>query len=92
MKPVSTTQTEKTPTEIANEIHADLGKGKSIDTIAQERGMTREAVMTALGGEKPPEIVVTQGQNGDTRVTTITDSRGARSPRMSIINTALITP
>ncbi|WP_181153420.1 DUF4781 domain-containing protein [Ochrobactrum vermis] len=76
MKPVSTTQTEKTPTEIANEIHADLGKGKSIDTIAQERGMTREAVMTALGGEKAPEIVVTEGQNGDTRVTTITDSQG----------------
>lgn len=68
--PVSTTHTTETPTEIADEIHADLSKGKSIDTIAEERGMTREAVMNALGGE------VTESENGDTRVTTITDDQG----------------
>jgi hypothetical protein len=78
VKPVSNTQTSKTPSEIANEIHADLGKGKSIDTIAKEKDMTREAVIKALGGEKPPKVDVTapKSDNGDVQTTTITDDKG----------------
>lgn len=66
------------PKQVANEIYGEFSKGKSIDAIAEDRGMTRQEVIQALGGGSSPKVTVTpaESNNGDVRTTVIKDDQG----------------
>lgn len=57
-------------------IYNDLATGKSTDQVAQERGMTREAVIATLAGGNQPVVTPPTSDNGDVRTTVITDRQG----------------
>lgn len=57
-------------------IFNDLAAGKSTEQVAQERGMTREAVITTLAGGNQPVVTPPTSDNGDVRTTVIDDAQG----------------
>lgn len=61
---------------IAHSIIDDVTKGKSIDKIASERGMTSEQVLAAIRAGNNLEVTVTDptGKNGDVQTTVIKDT------------------
>lgn len=60
----------------AHSIIDDVTKGKSIDKIASERGMTTEQVLAAIRAGNNLEVTVTDptGKNGDVQTTVIKDT------------------
>jgi hypothetical protein len=61
---------------LSEQIYSDLAAGKSTDQVAQERGMTREAVIATLAGGNQPVVTPPTSDNGDVRTTVITDRQG----------------
>jgi hypothetical protein len=57
-------------------IFNDLAAGKSTEQVAEERGMTREAVIATLAGGSQPVVTPPTSDNGDVRTTVITDRQG----------------
>src|SRR3990170_2792084 len=57
-------------------IFNDLAAGKSTEQVAQERGMTREAVVSTLAGGNQPVVTQPTSDNGDVRTTVIQDAQG----------------
>ncbi|MET3581351.1 hypothetical protein ABID19_004397 [Mesorhizobium robiniae] len=57
-------------------IFNDLAAGKSTEQVAQERGMTREAVVSTLAGGNHPVVTQPTSDNGDVRTTVIQDAQG----------------
>ncbi|MBS3647183.1 hypothetical protein KEU06_00900 [Pseudaminobacter sp. 19-2017] len=64
------------PAGLSEGIFNDLAAGKSTEQVAQERGMTREAVIAALAGGNAPVVTPPTSDNGDVRTTVINDAQG----------------
>jgi hypothetical protein len=64
------------PPGLSEGIFNDLAAGKSTEQVAQERGMTREAVIATLAGGNQPVVTPPTSNNGDVRTTVIQDTQG----------------
>ena len=64
------------PPGLSEGIFNDLAAGKSTEQVAQERGMTREAVIATLAGGNQPVVTQPTSNNGDVRTTVINDAQG----------------
>lgn len=67
----------------AHSIIDDVKKGKSIDKIASERGMTSEQVLAAIRAGNNLEVTVTDptGKNGDVQTTVIKDTSDPKNQK-----------